>query len=116
MGREMITGRWEEGKCGKLSKRPTFSFLPKVAVLYTPCMSRRVRFTYENGVLKPAEPLSWLKEHESVEMEVPIPSPERYPFRNWNLPPLDPKVADEMQRVIEECFEQVEDDDDVPSF
>lgn len=70
-------------------------------------MTRTVQALYENGVLRPLEPLEGVAEHSRVQVTVELEERRRHPLADCvgTLPDDD---AEEMLRIIEEEFERVD--------
>jgi predicted DNA-binding antitoxin AbrB/MazE fold protein len=69
-------------------------------------MQKTISAVYENGALRPLEPLTWLSEHAEVEVTIVTASP----LRPWAscvgiLPDDDAK---EMKKIIDGEFEKVD--------
>ena len=70
-------------------------------------MTRTVQALYENGVLRPLEPLEGVAEHSRVQVTVELEERWRHPLADCvgTLPDDD---AQEMLRIIEDEFERVD--------
>ena len=71
-------------------------------------MTTTVEAIYENGVLRPVQPLDWLEEKRQVTVTVTAPDPQS-PMTNWvgGISDEDAKI---MRQVIDEEFGQVSHD------
>ena len=65
-----------------------------------------VEAVYEDGVLKPVEPLTGLAEHCRVQVTVRLEKP-RHPLADC-LGTMPDEDAEEIRRVVEEEFERVD--------
>ncbi len=72
-------------------------------------MTKTFQAVYENGVLRPAEPLDGLQENEVVTVTIEDPT-KPHPLEGWVGGMSDDDAA-EMQRVIAEEFERVDPND-----
>lgn len=70
-------------------------------------MTRTVQALYENGVLRPLEPLEGVAEHSRVQVTVELQERLRHPLADCigTLPDDD---AQEMLNIIENEFERVD--------
>ena len=70
-------------------------------------MRRTLEAVYENGVLRPLQPLTWLSESETVAVTI-----ERYRHPLADCTGILPdQAAEEMRRVISDEFEKVDPDE-----
>src|SRR5262249_8840015 len=78
---------------------------------YTPkggaTMTRTVEAFYEEGVLRPVEPLEGVAEHSRVLGTLEIPHVAAHPLASC-IGTLPDEDAQELQRIIEEEFERVD--------
>jgi len=72
-------------------------------------MQKTIEAIYENGVLRPVQPLDWLEENHRVTVTVTAPDQSR-PLNGW-IGGISDEDADTMRRVIDEEFGQVNPDD-----
>lgn len=74
---------------------------------YTFLMTKRVHALYEDGVLRPLEPLEGVAEHSRVRITIEMDEVRTHPLADCigTLPDDD---AREMMRIIEEEFERVD--------
>jgi len=69
-------------------------------------MKKEIHAIYENGILRPLEPLEGIPEKSEVELTIQSPpSPPDLKDLFGTLPKED---ADEMKKIIEEEFEKVD--------
>ncbi len=70
-------------------------------------MSKTIEAIYENGVLRPLNPIKGLKKHQKVAITVEKVSKKKYPLEGLCgiLPDEDAK---EILKIIEEEFEKVD--------
>ena len=71
-------------------------------------MNQTIEAIYENGVLRPIQPLMGLKEHDTIKVTIELSKPAS---RFRDLEKISDEDAAEMIRVIEEEFEQVDPDE-----
>jgi len=72
-------------------------------------MQKTVDAIYENGALRPLEPLTWLAEHAQVKVTIATePSPRPWAVCVGIMPDEDAK---EMLKIIDDEFGQVYPDD-----
>lgn len=69
-------------------------------------MKKEIHAIYENGILRPLEPLEGIPEKSEVEFT--IQSPSSYPDLKDLFGTLPKEDADEMKKIIEEEFEKVD--------
>jgi predicted DNA-binding antitoxin AbrB/MazE fold protein len=72
-------------------------------------MQKTIEAIYENGVLRPVQPLDWLEEKRQVTVTVTTPDPQG-PLNGW-VGGISDEDATLMRRVIDEEFGQVNPDD-----
>jgi predicted DNA-binding antitoxin AbrB/MazE fold protein len=72
-------------------------------------MQKTLEAIFENGVLKPVEPLTWLSEKEKVIIAVTLPDIP-HPLAGW-IGGMSADEAEEMTQIIESAFEQVNADE-----
>jgi predicted DNA-binding antitoxin AbrB/MazE fold protein len=72
-------------------------------------MQKTIEAIYENGVLRPTEPLDWLKEKGRVTLTLSAPDVPG-PLRDF-VGGISDEDAAIMRKVIEDEFEQVNPDD-----
>lgn len=70
-------------------------------------MTRTIEALYEDGVLRPLEPLEGLAEHSRLRVTLEIKETRHHPLADLvgTLPDED---AREMQRIIDEEFERID--------
>lgn len=73
-------------------------------------MMQTVEAIYENGVLRPVQPLSGIREHTRVKVTVEVEGIRPHPLADCVgiLPDVD---AEEMRQTIEDEFEKVNPDE-----
>lgn len=69
-------------------------------------MIKTVEAVYENGVLRPLEPLEGVGEHCRVKVTVETVEPPRHPLADC-IGILPTEDAEQMQHIIESEFEEV---------
>ena len=69
-------------------------------------MTRMIEVIYENNVLKPLMPIEWLKKHERTWVML-CPRAKRETLHEL-VGTLTHEEAEEMQKLIEEEFENIE--------
>jgi predicted DNA-binding antitoxin AbrB/MazE fold protein len=72
-------------------------------------MTKTIEAVYENGILRPVEPLEGIENHRRVTITVHAPEGGR-PLDGW-VGGLSDEDAARMRQVIEEEFEQVNPDE-----
>jgi predicted DNA-binding antitoxin AbrB/MazE fold protein len=72
-------------------------------------VQRTIEAIYENGVLRPMQPLDWLEEKRKVTVTVSTPDSSS-PLSGW-VGRISDEDAEIMRRVIDEEFGQVNPDD-----
>jgi predicted DNA-binding antitoxin AbrB/MazE fold protein len=72
-------------------------------------MQKTIEAIYENGVLRPIQPLDWLEEKGRVTLTVSAPDTPG-PLHGW-VGGISDQDAEIMRRVIDEEFGQVNPDD-----
>jgi len=70
-------------------------------------MLRTIEAIYEQGVLRPLEPLEGLEEHCRVKVTVEVTEPAPHPLAEC-IGILPDEDAEEMQRIIGDEFEKVD--------
>jgi predicted DNA-binding antitoxin AbrB/MazE fold protein len=72
-------------------------------------MQKTIEAIYENGVLRPVQPLDWLEDKRQVTVTVTTADPQG-PLKDWvgGVSDEDAKI---MRQVIDEEFGQVNPDD-----
>ena len=70
-------------------------------------MTRTIEARYENGILRPLEPLEGVAEHSRLTITLELKEVRAHPFAGYvgTLPDED---ANEMMRIIDEEFESVD--------
>ena len=69
-------------------------------------MTQTIEAIYEEGVLRPLQPLNGLTEHSKVKVTIEADEQGTHPMADL-IGILPDEDADEIRRVIEEEFEQV---------
>jgi predicted DNA-binding antitoxin AbrB/MazE fold protein len=69
-------------------------------------MKKIIHAIYENGVLKPVEPLEDIAENSEVELSVQYPPSSKSIKDVFGI--LPKQDADEMRKIVEEEFEKVD--------
>lgn len=73
-------------------------------------MTRTIEALYENGVLRPLEPLEGVAEHSRVKLIVELKERSLHPLSDC-IGILPDEDAQEMLRIIEDEFERVDADE-----
>lgn len=73
-------------------------------------MTRRIEALYENGILRPLEPIEGVAEHSRLTITLEMEGVRPHPFADLvgTLPDED---AREMMQVIEDEFERIDPDE-----
>lgn len=70
-------------------------------------MTRRIEALYENGILRPLEPIEGVAEHSRVTVTLELEGSRAHPFADL-IGTLPDEDAREMMQAIEEEFERVD--------
>jgi predicted DNA-binding antitoxin AbrB/MazE fold protein len=72
-------------------------------------MTRQIEALYENGILRPLEPLEGVAEHSRLRVTLELEDGPAYPLASY-VGTLSDEDAREMLRIVEDEFERIDPD------